>query len=56
MNELLTGLGKPDSSPVMESENPDEINSNSYARVLKEAETLLGSADKPVRAEVLAGV
>lgn len=56
MNELLAGLGKPDSSPVMESENPDEINSDSYARVLKEAETLLGSADIPVRAEVLAGV
>ena len=56
MNELLAGLRKPDSAPVMESENSVEVNSDRYARVLREAEALLRSTDLPVRAEALAGV
>ena len=56
MNELLAGLRKPDSSPAMEDDNHVEVHSDLYARVLKEAEALLGSTDIRVRAEALAGV
>lgn len=56
MNDLLAGLRKPDSTPVLEDETTPEVNSDSYARVLKEAEALVDSTDITVRAEALVGI